>query len=432
MIKMPNLNFKERIYDPDLGTGISSTEYLFEKYYKSEDVENYFISFTRVDKLGINPQSKYKTPLGIYTYPVEQFFDLYVGYVNSTTLANEDKWKKIGEFAPFAGDSPYVWVMKVSEGVGRFIDDITTTYDWKDFEDDIDWLIENKKDQVIIAAAGDSLALLHQYIREALVDSKIVASEREADELTTDDLHNYLQNKDYKEAIVDYILRKFGRDARYNQHVGGQMWNITRLVAEQDPVTWNKLWREMGYVGIADRSQAAIIHENESMQAVFFSKKGFTVVDKIENVEEARDAGIAPRRLRKIIRQKLDRLMDSINMFMADIPEEHINFDKFDLPLPPHALDILNALKAIESEIIDLDKFLLPLPTYALDTLIDNWKDILKDVLKGWSEGITVEENKKLRKIINRLRKEKRIQLIHSPLIPPAPGAPAIAIWKEK
>ena len=31
--------------------------------------KNLFVSFTTVDKLGINPQSHYDTPLGIYSYP---------------------------------------------------------------------------------------------------------------------------------------------------------------------------------------------------------------------------------------------------------------------------------------------------------------------------------------------------------------------------
>ena len=32
--------------------------------------ENLAVTFTEIDKVGINPQTKHKTPLGIYLYPL--------------------------------------------------------------------------------------------------------------------------------------------------------------------------------------------------------------------------------------------------------------------------------------------------------------------------------------------------------------------------
>lgn len=43
-------------------------DYLKEKY--SKDNEDLFVSFVSVDKIGINPNSSYKTPNGVYTYPM--------------------------------------------------------------------------------------------------------------------------------------------------------------------------------------------------------------------------------------------------------------------------------------------------------------------------------------------------------------------------
>lgn len=45
-------------------------EYLKEKYSKV-DVEKYYITFVAVDKVGINPQTPYETPIGVYTYPLK-------------------------------------------------------------------------------------------------------------------------------------------------------------------------------------------------------------------------------------------------------------------------------------------------------------------------------------------------------------------------
>ena len=55
----------------------------YEYYYDPRDVvreyhdDLYFVSMTKVDKLGINPTSKYNTPLGIYAYPLS--YVLYQG-----------------------------------------------------------------------------------------------------------------------------------------------------------------------------------------------------------------------------------------------------------------------------------------------------------------------------------------------------------------
>lgn len=56
-------------------------------------VPNEFVSFTAIDKLGINPSSKYSTPIGIYAYPLS--------YVKDTV--GEGHTSKL----PFAGSQPY-------------------------------------------------------------------------------------------------------------------------------------------------------------------------------------------------------------------------------------------------------------------------------------------------------------------------------------
>lgn len=47
----------------------SATEIL-EGYISDSDVPRYFMQFSDTNKLGINPKSKYNTPLGIYSYPI--------------------------------------------------------------------------------------------------------------------------------------------------------------------------------------------------------------------------------------------------------------------------------------------------------------------------------------------------------------------------
>lgn len=90
----------ERLYDVDLGAGVSSTEKIL-KYYE-QDPKNTFISFTQLDKLGANPKTGYQTPVGIYSYPVSEY---------ATEMKKHPK-KKAGDFVPYAGNSPYVNVFR--------------------------------------------------------------------------------------------------------------------------------------------------------------------------------------------------------------------------------------------------------------------------------------------------------------------------------
>lgn len=48
-----------------------------KKYLDSKNINDYYISFTKIPKLGINPKSIYATPLGIYAYPLKEISELY-------------------------------------------------------------------------------------------------------------------------------------------------------------------------------------------------------------------------------------------------------------------------------------------------------------------------------------------------------------------
>jgi hypothetical protein len=71
---------------------------LLEKYKDRSDV---FASFTDLPKLGINPQSEYDTPIGVYAYPI--------GY---TYRKFTDTSGKFG--VPFAADSSYIHIFQFS------------------------------------------------------------------------------------------------------------------------------------------------------------------------------------------------------------------------------------------------------------------------------------------------------------------------------
>jgi len=87
-----------------------------------------YFSMTEINKLGINPQSIYKTPLGIYCYP----------------LTEEYKEKLINNELPFAGHQPYVQVFSIKPNTKIF--DINNYNNLEqDKETLVDWLLSSPK-----------------------------------------------------------------------------------------------------------------------------------------------------------------------------------------------------------------------------------------------------------------------------------------------
>lgn len=277
MIQIRKFDLDEKIYDPELGDGISSTEYIFEHYYNSKNPENFFISFTEIDKLGINPQSKYETPLGIYTYPVKEFFETYVAHSKGPVdrgLNIELKSMKIGKFAPFAGEHRWVWVVEIDRSKGKVFD--IAEYNERDYEEDVKFLATEKYRDIIVSQGRNGRRVLTLLVKE--IDPSLSDSEA----------HKAIANNEKirKEALINY-LEIIGNESKYSS-IAGRMWNITRIISKKDPIQWNKLFREMGYICAIDRQGEGVIHEMEKTQAVFFQRKYFNVIDKVENIRAAK------------------------------------------------------------------------------------------------------------------------------------------------
>ena len=82
----------------------------YEQLLKYKDNPNVYISMTGLPKLGINPLSKYNTPLGIYCYPLQYVWDIY----------DIDKNKSLIKL-PFVSKAKYIQVFEWN-GKGKFID----------------------------------------------------------------------------------------------------------------------------------------------------------------------------------------------------------------------------------------------------------------------------------------------------------------------
>jgi len=259
-------NFNEARRNPEQNPHISAWDYV-DKYKDDKDV---YISFTEIDKIGINPKSKFNTPVGIYTYPLREFVKNYTPFMNLSKgfESSESKniyTKSVGSYAPFAGSAKYISFIRVKDK-SHFIEDMYKDYGSDKYDRDIK-ILEKKYKEIMFKEYKTEKAIRH--IRKYF-DVQIFDNEKEL----------WLE-------FIDYSLKE-----AKEKNPSVSMWNITRLLSDflsadskQSSTKWNLiLSKDLGYSGFADKSGKGYIHPSEPMQAVFFNTRAFEVITRVDNV----------------------------------------------------------------------------------------------------------------------------------------------------
>lgn len=219
---------------------------------QAKDQPNTFISFTEIDKLGINPKSKHETPIGIYAYPIK-----YVAQMLGDT--------KSGDALPFAGEQPFANIFRAR---GNIVDLGT----------------------VSLSEINHYLTKLTEYLET--IEPDLGGAVDQAKEAA------------FEEAQV--------------QSNAGRFWYVTMSIAQivaqltgtKTVVAWNKIFRVLGIDGCVDSQGKGIIHENEPIQAVFFSIKSITNNQRVYNKYSPEHIEYSHERAAKMQRA-LDELRDA-------------------------------------------------------------------------------------------------------------------------
>ena len=219
-----------------LNPKVSINSVIRREYEKAEQlsigIKNSFVSFTRIEKLGINPMSRFNTPLGIYCYPSE--------YVLSETSTNNGDVLSMSSL-PFAGGSPYCNIFSVGGNMLR-IDNMDSAMYWE--------YIEGIKN-VLESSYSDVSGVIGEFER--------------------------IINNSYDRAL-------------FKKLDGGRFWYILMKLSEfignvrgtKSPIIWNKLFRDIGVDGVVDMG-IGIIHSAEPTQAVFFRLGVINNIKRIDN-----------------------------------------------------------------------------------------------------------------------------------------------------
>lgn len=209
--------------------------------YRDKDVSDLYVSFTNVDKIGVNPLSNYNTPIGVYTYPMKYVLNM----VSTTAL-------------PFAGHRPIIYVIKPTEPVLKL----------SEYTEDA-FLTDLKKVRTYaIKVLNISVEKVDFTIKEAIGDA------RYSDNQFASKIWNVVR------MLADAAPNTASRVGRIadNRKLGDGTIRFNTI-----------LRRALGYNIIVDDKHYGIIHPNEKTQAVFLSKSSFTVVDKIRNTQKEHD-----------------------------------------------------------------------------------------------------------------------------------------------
>jgi hypothetical protein len=190
---------------------------MLDKYMDRDDI---YITFTHLVKAGINPNSSYDTPLGVYCFPLKKAADFY--------------GKKNGVINfPFAAGRPYIFILKEKNNIKK-ID--VSKYTASDGEKDINKIIEIYKDKV-------------EDINELLRRAKA--------------------GTDFAQLGVGvfwYFCKLVSDD------LGGK-----------STVNWNKILRkDLGY-GLVFDGGYGVIHPNERCQAFFTDSSKFEIINYLDN-----------------------------------------------------------------------------------------------------------------------------------------------------
>lgn len=200
--------------------------------------KNYFISFTTVDKLGINPGSTYSTPNGIYAYPLDYVIKSIRKNIKDGASISEIRMHKV---VPFAGNAHYINIFRCT---GKVID---------------------------------------------------LADENQCESMYKF-LSNMFQNNFDGTSDVDHDLIQL--PSSYKAKTPGEkFWSLSlylangrRDIPDSNPkvaITWNGILRKIGVAGIIDSKGKGIIHKNEKTQAYFTNLSELQIIARLPNISRS-------------------------------------------------------------------------------------------------------------------------------------------------
>lgn len=237
---------------PELNPKISTYDQIL-KYYKLDKksaLPKYFISFTDIPKIGINPKSEFHTPAGIYTYPIRY-------------VIKNDKLD-----VPFAGKRKYIHILELN--TNKILNGKTYS--------DSDYYRDERSLNEILNQSDVPPENYENYLDYDLREEY------------GDDAWEYV-DCDYLTMFSDADADSLAEANHRKRKPIDRIWCLSQVISKilsgdkNNIIKWNSLLRYMGYDMALDEG-LGFIHPNEPIQALFLVKNAFRSVDLIENADK--------------------------------------------------------------------------------------------------------------------------------------------------
>jgi len=221
-------------------------KYLSDTSQDAKNFQQYAFTMTNINKVGVNPQSEYETPLGVYFYP----------------LTNEMYDSLIDNSLPFAGESENVSLVRlkdVQSSKWLRVTDVNQSIDldklqmkaFKFFDD------SNKKfDDGEDLDFDDTIERWNRWIKR----------------------ESRLTNASLLFAYCAFLVQKFDKKSK----------NASSTIRGR---RFNQILRHLGFIGVYDTGHG-IIHQNEETQLVALDPSAYEVVASY-NTREIRKGSVS-------------------------------------------------------------------------------------------------------------------------------------------
>lgn len=246
--------------------------------------DGYYMTFTKIPKVGINPNNTFGTPTGIYTYPIKLLYDDFVNHR-----------------LPYAQDSDYIQVLKLNTKKV-----LTNTAKAADFNRDIKKLEKLYKKYVKVPISDKNRARL-------MLDLLYYPKEE----------RNHILNTIFSFRHYLYWINVKAKklDNSWFAKIWAATYILAMLIKPNYMHLWNKILQYLGYEVVIDNG-SGVIHPHEPTQAVFLSVKAYKHVDSIKNKHNKNYIKIDDKVYSlNALPTKLDRLNLSHNKEIKRLPE---------------------------------------------------------------------------------------------------------------
>ena len=230
----------------DMNRKVSAWQILKNFYdHEKETGIRYFVSFTNLEKLGINVQTRWIDPSGVYFYLLKESWEKYHLGIKEAPLE---------DYFPFAGDMPYLNIFTI------------------------------KPDAKILNISEYSKTNLFEDIEKLEEMENLESLDRI---IKNQDMNPFLRLWNITKELSKRIIKK--RSPEYVPFQGPDSENISEyqakyksMIPQRSVIVWNSLLRKLGYDMVIDDKGFGYIHENETLQGVVLNTK---VIDKVNRYE---------------------------------------------------------------------------------------------------------------------------------------------------